>query len=353
MSGRPGARVTVAIVTPFEAELVDSIRAVSEAIEVLHEPDLLPAARYPGDHHGVDGFRRDANAERRWQALLGRAEVLLGLPDDSPAALAAAVRTNPGLRWVQGMAAGTGEQVRRAQLSAEELERVTITSTSGVHVGPLAEFCLLGLLAFTRGLPRLRADQQAHHWDHYPVDELRGRTLLILGLGAIGTEVARLARAFGMHTVGINRRGLSESAHVDETHRLEALDDLLERADALVITLPLTSETRGLLDAQQIGRLKPGAILVNVGRGGVVDEPALVEALRERRLAGAALDVFATEPLPTDSPLWDLPNVLISPHTAALSIHENERIAELFRENLRRYLAGEPLLRRVDTKLFY
>jgi phosphoglycerate dehydrogenase-like enzyme len=343
----------VAIATPLDPVLADSIRDAADGIELLHEPDLLPATRYPGDHRGVDGFSRDAEAERRWQELLGRAEVLFGLPDESPAALAAVVRCNPSLRWVQGTAAGTGEQVRAAGLTAEELERVAITSASGVHVGPLAEFCLLGLLAFTKGLPRLRADQQAHHWDHYPVPELRGGTLLILGLGAIGTEVARLAKAFGMRTLGINRRGASDSPHVDETHAPDRLHDLLARADAVVVTLPLTTETLGMLDEQALGHLKPDAILVNAGRGAVIDEPALVRALRAHRLRGAALEVFATEPLPTDSPLWDLPNVLISPHTAALSTHENERIVELFCENLRRYIAGEQLLSRVDTRLFY
>ncbi len=329
------------------------MRGVSDRVTVVHEPDLLPPTRYPGDHHGVDGFRRDGNAERRWQALLTGAEVLFGLPDDSPAGLAAAIRSNPGLRWVQGTAAGTGEQVEAAQLAPEELERVIITSASGVHVGPLAEFCLLGLLAFTKDLPRLRTDQQAHHWDHYAVDELRGATVLILGLGAIGTEVARLAKTFATHTIGINRTGASASPHVDEVYPADRLYDLLGRADAVVVTLPLTRETRGMLDARALRRVKPGTILVNAGRGGVIDEPALVDVLREQHLGGAALEVFATEPLPHDSPLWDLPNVLISPHTAALSVHENERISELFCENLSRYLAGEELLSRVDTKVFY
>jgi phosphoglycerate dehydrogenase-like enzyme len=347
------SRATVAIATPLEAELVDEIRAAVAGIEVLHEPDLLPARRYPGDHRGVAGFRRDAPAERRWQALLVRAEVLYGLPGDSPAGLAAAVRGNPRLRWVQGTAAGTGEQVAAAGLSADELERVMVTSASGVHVGPLAEFCMLGLLAFTKDLPRLRADRQARRWAHRPVAELRGGTLLILGLGAIGTEVARLARAFGMRTLGVNRRGRSDSPHVDEVHAPDRLDDLLGRADAVVVTMPLTAETRGMLDERAIARIRPGAILVNVGRGGVVDEAAMIQALRSGRLAGAALDVFATEPLPADNPLWDLPNVLISPHTAALSVREDERIVELFEENLRRYLRGEDLLNRVDTTLFY
>ena len=352
-SGYASRLVEVAIATPIEAELLASIRAVSERVSLLYQPELLPPTRYPGDHRGVAGFRRDAKAEGRWQGLLARAEVLFGIPDDSPEGLAAVVRGSPRLRWVQGTAAGTGEQLKAAGLSEDELERVTVTSASGVHVGPLAEFCLLGLLAFTKGLPRLQADQRAHHWDHYPVAELHGSTLLILGLGSVGSEVARLTKAFGMRTLAINRGGTSDSPHVDEVYRPQSLHDLLPRADAIVVTLPLTDETAGMLDAQAFALMKPTAILVNVGSGGVIDEPALVQVLRDKRLAGAALDVFATEPLPADSPLWELPNVLLSPHTAALSLRENERLVELFVANLRRYLAGEELGGRVDPALFY
>jgi phosphoglycerate dehydrogenase-like enzyme len=346
-------RVTVGVVTPLEGVLVDAIRRAAPHAEVLWEPELLPPARYPGDHRGVPEFRRDEDAERRWQVLLKRTEVLFGLPGDSPAALAEVVRTNGRLRWVQGTAAGTGEQVKAAGLNADQLERVAFTSASGVHVGPLTEFCMLGLLMFTRGLARLQADQGAHRWDHYPVAELRGRTVLILGLGAIGNEIARLAKAFGMHTLGVNRHGRSACVDVDAVHSAAELHELLGSADAIVSTLPLTVETRGLLDARAIAAMKRGAILINVGRGETVDETALVQALRDGRLGAAALDVFATEPLPRESPLWDLPNVLISPHTAALSRHENDRIVELVLENLSRYLAGEPLLHRVDPNLFY
>lgn len=349
---RPG-KLTVAVAVPLEPELVRRIEAIDAPIEVLHDPGLLPPARFPGDHAGVPGFVRDAESDARYAAMLGGAEVLFGIPGDSPEGLRAAVRSNGRLRWVQATAAGAGEQVRAAKLTEGELRRVAVTSAGGVHAGPLAEFSMLGLLAFARGLPRLLADQRDHRWGHYPVEELRGATLLVLGLGQIGVEVARLASAFGMKVLAINRRGESDSPYVSEVHSPEALMSLLPRADVVVITLPLTDATRGLLDAHAIERMKDGAILVNVGRGRVVDEQALVSALRAGKLAGAALDVFATEPLPADSPLWDLPNVLISPHTAALSWRENERIVRLFAENVGRYLAGEQLRNRVDPVHFY
>jgi phosphoglycerate dehydrogenase-like enzyme len=345
--------VTLAIAVPLEPELVDTIRSAGGRVKVSYEPDLLPPIRFPSDHQGVKDFRRAPDDERRWWQMLSVAEVLFGIPGDTPDGLAEAVHRCPDLRWVQATAAGAGEQLAAAGLSEQDLRRVTVTSAAGVHAGPLAEFALLGMLAFTKDLPRLLADQRARRWGHYPVAELSGRTLLVVGLGQIGEAVARLADAFGMRVTGLNRSGASASPHVHEMRRTSELHECLPEADAIVISLPLTSETAGLINADAFDRIRPGAILVNVGRGGVVDEPALVAALREGRLAGAALDVFATEPLPADSPLWELPNVLLSPHTAALSLRENERIVSLFVENLGRYRRGEELINRVDPELLY
>ncbi|HEY5222395.1 MAG TPA: D-2-hydroxyacid dehydrogenase [Microbacteriaceae bacterium] len=351
--------VTVMIATPFEDSLVQPLSEVDDRVSLLYRPDLLPPVRYPGDHRGIRPFHRDPEAERAWDAMLSRAEVLLGIPGDSPENLAAVVRDNPDLRWVQATAAGAGEQVKAAALSMDERDRVTVTSTSGVHAGPLAEFAMLGLLSFAKDLPRLLADQRDHRWDHYPVAELAGHTLLVVGLGAIGVQVARRAKAMNMHIIGVNRRGTSSCPDVDETHATEDLPDLLPRADAVVFSLPLTEKTEGMIDAEalrrlrRLRRLRPEAILVNVGRGAVIDEPGLVDALAQRRLAGAALDVFTLEPLPDKNPLWDLPNVLISPHTTGLSLNENKRIIDLFTANLRHYLNGEELTNTVDTTVFY
>lgn len=156
-----------------------------------------------------------------------------------------------------------------------------------------------------------------------------------------------------MRVIGVSRDGRTDSPDVDEVRTARSLGDLLPVAHGVVLTLPLTEETKGMIDATAIARMRTGAIVVDIGHGGVVDEAALVRALEEGRLAGAALDVFAAEPLPPDSALWDLHNVLVSPHTAALSVHENERIVALFCENLRRYLAGDDLLSRIHPTLYY
>jgi glyoxylate/hydroxypyruvate reductase len=330
----------VVIATPLEPELVARLRAVDERLDVAYEADLLPTPRWASDHIGDPSFVRTPEQEARFTELVAGAEIVLGYPQEDPAQIAWLVRTAPELRWVQATFAGAGQQLSAAGLAREDVERITWTSSVGIHITPLGEWALFGILALTKDLPRLEADKRARHWAHYPVDEVRGTTVLVVGLGEIGGEVARLAEAFGMNVLW--------------TRRNEGdLDELLPRADSVVVTLPLTGETRGMFDRRRLGLLKPGAIFVNIGRGPVVDEEALIDALRSGHLRGAALDVYTTEPLPADSPLWELDNVILSPHTAAQSIHENERIVELFADNLRRYLAGEELRSRIRTDLFY
>ena len=174
-----------------------------------------------------------------------------------------------------------------------------------------------------------------------------------MGVGAIGTETARLASAFGMHVLAVKRSPSGAVAHVDELHPVNELRSLVGRADAIVVTLPSTDATRGLLDAETLAAVKRGAVLVNVGRGAVIDEAALAERLQDGTLAGAALDVFAEEPLPEDSPLWGLENVIVSPHGIALVEAEEERIVELFIDNLRRRRAGETLRNALDPEVLY
>lgn len=347
--------VDVAIASPLEAALVDRIRERVPAARVAYEPDLLPPVRYPSDHAGDPAFRRTAEKQSRYADLVRGAEVLFGAPDDSVEGLRDAVRASRRLHWVAGTAAGAGQQVRAAGLTADELARVRFTSSRGVHAHQLAEWALLGLLAMTKEVPRLVVDREAKRWEHRPVRELRGQRLLVVGLGEIGHEVARLALAFGMHVTGVRRRVEpgARDAVVDVLVPTDALAEVVPTCDAVVLALPGTPGTERLFSRELIDDLPAHAIIVNVGRGTTIDEPALIDALRTGRLAGAALDVTAEEPPPADSLLWTLDNVLLSPHTAALSVHENERIVAQFIANLRRFIAGEPLEQLVDTDNFY
>jgi phosphoglycerate dehydrogenase-like enzyme len=345
--------VEVVIASPLGPELARRIQEADARIELTYLPELLPRPRWSGDTTGEGGVPLE---DPRWEEPLRRAEVLFGIPGGTPEGLVDAVRRAPALRWVQARNAGAGEQLGGAlRLAPDELRDVAVTTSSGVHAGPLAEFALFGLLAFAKRLPELLADQRERRWPpgQQPVGELRDRTLLIVGLGAIGTETARLAQAFGMHVLAVKRDASGSAPHVDELHPADDLPALVGRADGIVVTLPLTDATRGLLDADTLAAVKPGAVLVNVGRGAVVDESALAQRLQDGTLAGAALDVFAEEPLPDDSPLWGLENVLVSPHNAALVEAEETRIVDLFCDNLRRRLDGEPLINELDPEVLY
>lgn len=325
-----------------------------KGIEVVLRPELLgPVGDAPLVREDDAPWRRTDDQQAQFEALLAGAEVVIGLPDATVGGLAGLVRMAPALRWVQGAPAGTGEFVRRAGLTPQELRRVVITSGAGLYSAALAEWAMLGLLTFAKDVPRLIADRAAGMWQPKAVGTLAGRRLLIVGLGDIGRETARLAQGFGMTVTGVRRNPGEVPPGVDRLAPLEALPGLMAEADAVVLALPATAETIGLLSRELIAALPTHAVVVNVGRGVTIDEPALIDALRERRLAGAALDVTAVEPLPGDSELWTLPNVLLSPHSAAVIAGRPPKLLDLIADNLRRYVAGQPLRNVVDTVRFY
>jgi phosphoglycerate dehydrogenase-like enzyme len=216
----------------------------------------------------------------------------------------------------------------------------------------LAEFALLAILYFAKDVPRLRRQQAARRWEPFAVEELHGRSLGILGYGDIGREVARRARAFGLRVLAV-RRDPAPDGLCDRSFPREGLLEMLAGCDDLVLALPLTDATRGIVGAAELAALKPGAVVVNVGRGATVDEAALVSALQGGRLRGAGLDVFAEEPLPAASPLWGLENVLLSPHTADRTATWLDEATDVFVANLRRFAAGEPLANAIDTRRGY
>ncbi|MBM4434394.1 MAG: D-2-hydroxyacid dehydrogenase [Chloroflexi bacterium] len=258
----------------------------------------------------------------------------------------------PRLRWLHTMSAGV-ERFLVPELVGRS--GFTLTNNSGPYDVPIAEFVLGAMLAAAKRLPEHLRSQRRGRWDKEGQGtELRGSTVVVLGLGSIGGEVARLAHAFGMRVVGVRRRlGLPAVPGVDEVIPPERLADAVAGADFLAITAPLTPATRGLVSREVIARMRPGAWIVNIARGAIVDEAALLEALREKRIGGAAIDAWWTEPLPADSEWWRLEDVIATPHVSHSSPRVRERTMALFIENLRRWKAGEPLLNVVDVRAGY
>jgi phosphoglycerate dehydrogenase-like enzyme len=323
----------VLITLPFPEPLIERLAAVSQQLKIHVHPVR--------------------SAEELPEELLPEIEILYtlsALPEPEEA---------PKLRWVQFHLTGVDHVVEHNLMHSE----VMVTTLSGASVPQVAEFALMCILAQSRRLPIMLKDRAGVRWSadrfkSYRSIELRGSTVGVVGYGSIGREVARLCRAFGA-TVLATKRDLKHLK--DEGYTLEGLGDpeaelpdrlyppqavgsMISDCDFIVVTVPLTPETRGMIDAQVFEEMKPTAYLVDVSSGGVVDHGALVEALNEKRLAGAALDVYPVEPLPESSPLWSMPNVILSPHVAGASDQYYERAVDLFVDNLHRYRVGRPLL---------
>lgn len=343
----------VVVANPLPSELCEKIVQAEPRIDLVVDQTLLPPQRWPADFDGDPTFRRSATEQKAFDEMLGTADVLYGIPDIDSNALARTVRANPNLRWVQVMAAGGGAQVKAANLTTEELERVTFTTSAGVHAGPLAEFAIFGLLAGAKHLQKLDRYKQQRQWPgRWPMGQLSEQKILILGLGGIGKEVARKAISLGAKVYAV-----ASSKHnipgIIDVFKNDELENVIDNFDGIVNCLPGTAATYKYLSKDLIERMKPGVTVASVGRGTVIDEDALVSALEREHVGFAALDVFATEPLPHNSPLWTLPNTIISPHTAANSEHEERLIVELFIENAKRFLSGDSLLNTVNTIHFY
>ena len=255
------------------------------------------------------------------------------------------------LRWVQCPAAGV-DGTLTPQLAASEVILTSAKGYVGVH---LAEHAMALLLALTRGIGRaVRSADWAQKWPIRNASwELLGRTMGIVGLGGTGRDLATRASAFGMRLVAVDPEPVETPECIEACWSMDRFDDLLEQSDVVAICAPLTPETEGMFDRDAFRRMQPHALLINVTRGRIVNEDALLEALREGWIGGAGLDVTPVEPLPSDHPLWKMDNVVITPHTAGASPERDRRTTELFCQNLRRFMAGQPLLAVIDKEKGY
>jgi phosphoglycerate dehydrogenase-like enzyme len=251
------------------------------------------------------------------------------------------------LRFIQSIGAGT-DQFPKAEL---ERRGIRLASATGVNARAVAEHAIALILALNRRLPEARDNQARRQWRGMignlalREDEIGDKVLLIVGLGDIGGRLARLAKAFDMRVIGLRRSAAAGGGAADAVHGMDELHSLLPEADVVALTCPLTPETENLIGREALDRMKPSSFLVNVARGRVIDETALIDALRARRIAGAGLDVTAEEPLAPESPLWGMPQVLITPHTAGETRRYEDNVIEILRENLERLWCGDPQLR--------
>lgn len=280
-------------------------------------------------------------SEEDIRASLARADILLG----EPARLKPWLKEARALQWAQSTYAGVD-----TLLTPGCRHDYRLTNVRDIF-GPLvSEYIFAHLLSVTRHLRHYREQQRHHNWQPIPYQSLQGRTMLIVGTGSIGRHIAATARQFGIKVLGISRSG-REAPGFERTYQIQALNKVLPQADILVSVLPSTPETRNLFNAERLSHIKPGVIFFNVGRGDVIDETLLIQTLRDGRIGAAILDVFATEPLPADSPLWDMPNVIVTPHNAGYSFPD--RVVGRFCRNYLKFIEGKPLEGLVNFDLGY
>lgn len=329
----------ILVCSHLEPEYITRIRAVDDSVCVMFRPDLIRRPRYVADHIG-EPLSRTAEQAEEWSRLMSSAEVLFDFDYADPDSL---IRDGDRVRWVQASSAGIGGFVEKFDLHRSS---AVFTTAAGVHARPLAEFVLFGMLAFANNYPQARRQQREGRWKRFVGGEIEGATLAIVGLGSIGREVARMARRVGMRVIGSKRTvdGVDAATlGVDALFPTSDLKAMFSEADYLCLVAPLTPETEGMMDRSAFAAMKDGSVLINIGRGGLVQEDALLWALDEGPLAGAVLDVTPVEPLPDLHPLWSRDDVIIFPHSASTSTRENERLTELFCRNLRSFIDGSDL----------
>jgi phosphoglycerate dehydrogenase-like enzyme len=282
-----------------------------------------------------------------WQSYLHDAEIIVGWKKE----MAEMFKTTPNLHWLQSWSAG----VNSMPLEKMESLGIKLTSANGVHAYPISETIFALMLALTRKIHTYVRNQTTKTWHHSGLNlEIHGKTIGIIGVGAIGKETAKIAKAFGMHVLGVRHSG-SQDVFVDEMYQSHQLNKILPECDYVVVTLPLTEATHHLFGKEQFELMKKTAFFINIGRGPIVDEGELINALIEKKIAGAGLDVFEKEPLDKKSPLWDMENVIVTPHTAGATEHYAKRVIEdIFIPNLKLYLKGQPpSINLVDYKKGY
>ena len=344
-------QVRVLLTYALDPELVKELEAVDPRIQVQvlgQAARQLFRGRYPSEMEAQ-------TARRELRDSMSQAEVLFGFW--GPALIEMyptpeKLRENaPDLRWIQLTSAGMDRAARSGLLDSDFM----VTSASGLHATPIGEYILCLMLMFCKGASRFIRAQGRKEWIRYMPQELYGKTVGIVGMGHIGAEAARLAKAFGCRILATRRSVTARTKDeiADELLPPSDLPYLLAESDFVVLAVPSTNETHHIIGETELRTMKPTAVLINIARGAVVDEEALVWALKEGSIAGAGLDVFEQEPLPPESELWGMENVIMSPHLSGGTEVYNERAVGIFSENLRRYLAGEPLMNLADPERGY
>jgi phosphoglycerate dehydrogenase-like enzyme len=332
--------INILVTSALSRNDLDRIAAVSPKIKIMDASGLWDAPDI------VTAERKGDSTDVKFENMLAQAEIIYGYRPPQNV-----IARSPKLKWIQTMLAGVDHF-----LTADIVKsRVTVTNTSGIHASPVSEMTFCMMLMFAKQAPFCFLNKQEKKWERFITILLRSKTVGIVGLGSIGRELARMSKAFDMRVIATRRTAKKgdRARYVDLIIPVENLRALLSESDFVVLLLPSTSGTYKMIGEKELRAMKPTAYLINVGRGSTVDEEAMVGALEQGWIAGAGLDAYAVEPLPVDSKLWVLPNVIISPHVSGRLVNYYEVVTELFCDNLKRYIEGKRLRNIVNKKRGY
>jgi len=345
----PGEKVNVFVTVPMPDECVKLMTDVDPRVNVIFDKDLIPDQRYPADRRG-QAMEWTPERDRKWNEYLKEADILFGFDYRHMDNLRDFA---PKLKWVQGTSTGIGPSVVKAGWPEKG---IVATTASGIHSVPISEFVIMSMLCFEKDIFHLFDLKSQRKHERYCTGQLRGKTLGIVGLGKNGRLVATLAAAHGMRVLATKRTTqgyVPQNLGVDQLYAPADIKKMLPQCDYVSMTVPTTPDTYKMMDYEMFKTMKPGAVFINNSMGTTVVQDDLIRAIKEGHLRGAAIDVYEKEPVPADSPLWSMPNVLMSPHSASCCMYEDANIANLFIDNLRRYLDGRPLRNAVRPELQY
>ncbi len=330
-------KLNLFIASPLEKSNVEKIINFSKRkLNVIYKPDLLPPIRYIADHTGNEKFTHTKNQKLEWNKYVSNADILWDFPFFFKSTNSDLIIPR-NVRWIQTTSSGIGQMVKKIKF---QNPHINITTAKGIHAKPLAEFVFHSILSFYKKSNFLESQKKKKNWERYCGNGIEGKTIGVIGTGEIGRQVIKIAKAFDMKIFTINSPNDHEkkTKYIDKQFKQNQLKLMLKDIDVLVLCVPHTKHTENLISKKDFDVCKNEMILINISRGSVVDEKELIIALKNKKISFAALDVFKKEPLPKRSPLWNLKNVLISPHSASTISQENKKITEIFCYNLNHFL---------------
>ena len=344
-------KLNVLITTFIEVEYVEIIKNIDPRINVIYRPDIINIPRFPSDHTGIVQ-EKDKKKIIEWNNYLNDADILFDFDRSIDPNLD---QYAPNVKWIQATSAGIGNYLIKNEY-IKKMPNTIFTTASGVHSKPLAEFCIMSILMFNQNFLKARLLKTKKIWERFSNKDLYNNNVLIYGVGQIGKEIAKFCKLFGMNVYGIkkNTKNLKpEDFYLDKLYERSKLSTIIQFIDYLILVAPATKETNNIINKKILSKMKKKSFVINISRGSLINESDLLYAINNKLIAGAALDVFANEPLNKDSPLWNFENIIIYPHSASTTYKENERITKIFCDNIKLYLEGKPLKNQFNSELGY